>query len=269
MPHNQTVAVAEQWDLGSGYHLLRLDAPQMAAASLAGQFVMLGLPEINAMLIRRPFSVARIAPDPADGPPRQIEVLYKIFGNATLALSRLRKGDQAAVLGPLGKGFTIPGDDTELVLVAGGIGNAIFPLLLQQLGAASAKAQLIFGGRSHSDLTLLDWFKDRCAVTTTTEDGSFGEKGRVTAPLQRLLDDGSGRKRVVMTCGPHPMLRAVAQLCEERGVPCQVATEETMACGFGVCLGCVIPKRSPADDFDRFVRVCCEGPVFDSREIVL
>ncbi|MFN7966412.1 MAG: dihydroorotate dehydrogenase electron transfer subunit [Acidobacteriota bacterium] len=269
MPHNRTVAVAEQWDLGSGYHLLRLEAPDLAATSRAGQFVMLGLPEINAMLIRRPFSVARVAPDPADGPPRQIEVLYKVFGNATLALSRLRKGDSAAVLGPLGHGFSSPDDGSDLVLVAGGIGNAIFPLLLQQIGATHAKPQMIFGGRSRTDLTLLDWFQERCAVITTTEDGTHGEKGRVTAPLQRLLDDGSNRRRIVMTCGPHPMLRAVAQLCEQRGVVCQVATEETMACGFGVCLGCVIPKRNPTDDFEKFVRVCCEGPVFDSREIVL
>ena len=73
---------------------------------------------------------------------------------------------------------------------------------------------------------------------------------------------------MMLACGPTPMLRAVAQICNERRVPCQIALEETMACGFGVCLGCVVEKREPEGDFDRFVRVCSEGPVFDAREVI-
>jgi dihydroorotate dehydrogenase electron transfer subunit len=268
MADNRLFTITEQQDLGSGYYRLRLDAPAIARSVRAGQFVMVGLPDINAMLIRRPFSVARIAPEQA-AEATQIDLLYKVFGAGTFALSRLRAGDQAAVLGPLGTGFSLPDPDTELMLVAGGIGSAIFPLSLQQLGPRRAPTSMIFGGRSRHDLTLLEWFEARCAVQTTTEDGTHGRPGRVTAPLLEWLGRSRDRKRLVLACGPHPMLAAVAQLCEAHQVACQVATEQTMACGFGVCLGCVLPKRTPQDDFEKFVRVCCEGPVFDSREIVL
>jgi len=279
MPYNSTAAVERQDDLGAGYHLLTLAAPEVAREIRAGQFVMIGLTDIDQMLIRRPFSVAMVAPEPGRGEPTSIGLLYKVVGRGTTLFSRLQPGDTLALLGPLGRGFWLPdpavaghavGDGTELLLVAGGIGNAIFPLLLQELGTRAARATLFFGGRSRHDLTLLDWFEAHAGrVVTATEDGSLGHRGFVTEPLTAHLDADPGRRRLVMACGPHAMLRAVAELCFARGVPCQVAMEETMACGFGVCLGCVVEKRQPESDFDRFVRVCTEGPVFDAREIVL
>ncbi|MCU0223036.1 MAG: dihydroorotate dehydrogenase electron transfer subunit [Acidobacteria bacterium] len=278
MPYNLTAAVERQEDLGAGYHLLTLAAPEIAREIRAGQFVMIGLTDIDQMLIRRPFSVALVSPGPDGGEPASIGLLYKVIGRGTTLFSRLQPGDRLALLGPLGRGFWLPdpaleaggGDETELLLVAGGIGNAIFPLLLQELGPRAARTTLFFGGRGRADLTLLDWFEAHAGrVVTATEDGSHGQRGFVTAPLAAHLDADPGRRRLVMACGPHAMLRAVAELCLARGVPCQVAMEETMACGFGVCLGCVVEKREPESDFDRFVRVCTEGPVFDAREIVL
>lgn len=278
MPYNLTAAVERQEDLGAGYHLLTLAAPEIAREIRAGQFVMIGLTDIDQMLIRRPFSVAMVSPEPQRGEPASIGLLYKVIGRGTTLFSRLQPGDRLALLGPLGRGFWLPdpalegerGDETELLLVAGGIGNAIFPLLLQELGPRAARTTLFFGGRTRHDLTLLDWFERAAGrVVTATEDGSHGHRGFVTEPLAAHLDASPGRRRLVMACGPHAMLRAVAELCLARGTPCQVAMEETMACGFGVCLGCVVEKRQPESDFDRFVRVCTEGPVFDAREIVL
>lgn len=278
MPYNLTAAVERQDDLGAGYHLLTLAAPEVAREIRAGQFVMIGLTDIDQMLIRRPFSVAMVSPAPRGGEPTSVSLLYRVVGRGTTLFSRLQPGDELALLGPLGRGFWLPdpalegeaGDETELLLVAGGIGNAIFPLLLQELGTRAARTTLFFGGRTRHDLTLLDWFERAAGrVVTATEDGSLGHRGFVTEPLAAHLDAGPDRRRLVMACGPHAMLRAVAALCLDRGVPCQVAMEETMACGFGVCLGCVVEKRQPESDFDRFVRVCTEGPVFDAREIVL
>jgi dihydroorotate dehydrogenase electron transfer subunit len=272
MPHNLVVPVTEQEDLGSGCFRIRLAAPAIAAEVRAGQFIMLGLPDIDAMLVRRPFSVAAVHPEPGRGEPASIDVLYKIFGRRTLAFSHLRPGARMSVLGPLGRGFWAPegGDGAELFLVAGGIGNAPFPLLLQQLGPRAARTTLFFGGRIRGDLSLLGWFRERCGrVVTTTEDGSEGERGMVIEPFIRALDRDPKTPRVVMACGPRPMLRAVAEACLTRNVPCQLAVEETMACGFGVCLGCVVEKSRPETEFDRFVRACTEGPVFDAREIVL
>ncbi|MDH3283591.1 MAG: dihydroorotate dehydrogenase electron transfer subunit [Acidobacteriota bacterium] len=263
------VTVEDQIDLGGGYYVLRIGWPELAREIQPGQFVMIGLPDLTEMLIRRPFSVARVCPD-QDPDPTSFELLYKVVGRATHTFSRLRRGSEMTVLGPLGRGFWLPDDgDVELLLVAGGIGNAPFPLLVQRLGEKARKTTLFFGGRTRGDLTLLDWFEQRCHVVVATEDGSLGARGRVTEPLVSHLDGSRNRPRLVLACGPHPMLRAVAAACLERDVPCQLAVEETMACGFGVCLGCVVPKRHPTSEFDRFVRVCREGPVFDAREIVL
>ncbi len=272
MAYNLVVPVTEQEDLGGGIFRIRLDAPELAAEARAGQFLMLGLPDIDVMLVRRPFSVARVWPEPGAGAPRAIDVLYKIYGKRTLAFSHLRPGAEMSVLGPLGRGFWLPDghDDAELFLVAGGIGNAPFPLLLQQLPARAKDTTLFFGGRTKGDLSLLPWFEERCGrVVTATEDGSFGVKGFVTAPLAAALAAPSKRRRVIMACGPPAMMKAVAALGLEHDVPCQLSVEETMACGFGVCLGCVVQRRDPDGEFDRFVRVCTEGPVFDAREVRL
>ncbi|MDQ7006796.1 MAG: dihydroorotate dehydrogenase electron transfer subunit [Acidobacteriota bacterium] len=270
MPENITARVQQQQDLGQDYFLLRIAGARIAAAAKAGQFVMLGLGDPGEMLIRRPFSVARLA-DTAE--PPAFDIVYKVVGRCTLAFSRLGEGAELNVLGPLGRGFWRPGADAPCrpVMVAGGIGIAPFPLLVQQLGEAAGRAELIYGGRSAGDLPLAEWFEPRCRkVTLATEDGSVGLRGRVTTPLESALEgvveqDGT----CVFACGPHPMLKAVAEICLARKIPCQLALEETMACGFGVCLGCVVPRRHPADAFDSFVRVCTEGPVFDAREILL
>jgi dihydroorotate dehydrogenase electron transfer subunit len=269
---NLAVRVTKQEKLGHEHYVLGLAAPGIARSVEAGQFVMLGLPDIEQMLVRRPFSVARVASSTPGSPPDEIELLYKVFGRGTRAFSRLDPGDTVTVLGPLGRGFRIPPprEDERFLLVAGGIGNAIYPLLLQQLGARRRGATLLFGAATASDLTLVDWFRDHCgSVVLATEDGSAGEKGLVTKPLLEELVGDPTDGTVVFGCGPTPMLRAVREICLAREVACQLALEEAMACGFGVCLGCVVEKNHPDGDFDRFVRVCQEGPVFEAREVIL
>ena len=270
MPQDVRARVLEQEELGAGCFRMRLDAAPIAREARAGQFVMLGLPDPAETLVRRPFSVARLAPGAGD--PAAIEILYKVYGRRTLQMSRFRPGTEVAVLGPLGRGFWIPGEDdrAEVLLVAGGIGAAPFPLFLQRAGADLAgRTTLFLGGARREDLLLLDWFREHCAeVVVATEDGSAGHRGLVTDPLRRRLDEPARGERVVLACGPRPMLRAVAELCLARGVPCQLSLEERMACGFGACLGCVVPRRRPAGEFDRYVRVCTEGPVFDAREVL-
>lgn len=271
MSYNLVAPVEAQTELGAGYYLIRLRCPEIAGETRAGQFIMVGARDIDTMLIRRPFSVARLVHDPATHLPVALEMLYRVVGRGTNYLSHLRVGNELAILGPLGRGFWLPAeeDGAELIAVAGGIGSAIFPLLLQQLGPQAQKTTLCFGGRTAADLVLVEWFGEHCGeLITATEDGSAGHHGLVTAVLeQRLSRSGSGPK-LVMACGPRPMLRRVAEMCLAQDIPCQLALEETMACGFGVCLGCVVPKRHPADEFDSFVRVCTEGPVFDAREVL-
>jgi len=150
--------------------------------------------------------------------------------------------------------------------VAGGIGIAPFPAVATNLAAGGQDPILLYGARSRRDLPLLDWFDGRTADRiVTTEDGSLGRRGLVTAPLQELLADAGPDDFQLLVCGPEPMLRAVARIALSHGVRCQLSLEAHMACGFGVCLGCVVPVRD--GDAERFDRVCVEGPVLRAEEL--
>jgi dihydroorotate dehydrogenase electron transfer subunit len=262
MAHNLVAPIEALKNLGAGYFLLAVHSPEVAREATPASFVMIGLPEIDAMLLRRPFSVARVQGE-------TIEILFKVVGRGTATFSRLEAGDRLSLLGPLGRGFRIDDDpEREHLLVAGGIGNAPFPLLVQELLRRGRPSRLFFGGRSAEDLTLLDWFEEHCEhVEVCTEDGSAGEKGLVTAPLTAHLDRDPARPRTIYACGPEPMLRAVRGLALERGVEAQLSLEEHMACGFGVCLGCVVPVRGAENEYGRFRRCCVEGPVFTAEEL--
>jgi dihydroorotate dehydrogenase electron transfer subunit len=119
---------------------------------------------------------------------------------------------------------------------------------------------MLYGARGEGDLPLLDWFREHCGeVTVTTEDGSAGRRGLVTEPLREMLDQAGRPKIKLYACGPEPMLKAVCLLAREREIDCELSLEAHMACGFGVCLGCVVPVRR--DDGTGYDRVCVEGPV--------
>jgi dihydroorotate dehydrogenase electron transfer subunit len=127
---------------------------------------------------------------------------------------------------------------------------------------------MIYGARTAPELPLLDWFRERCeAVLVTTNDGSLGTSGFVTGPLESLLRDRGGDRLHLYVCGPTPMLKAVAKLALGAGVVCDLALEAPMACGFGVCLGCVVPTHERAGGPVAFERVCVEGPVMRAERM--
>jgi len=253
--------VTENLDLGGGYFLTSLAAPAIASAIQPGQFVMVGRVGIGELLLRRPFSVCLVR---GAAGREELQILYRVVGKGTALFASLSRGAPLAVLGPLGCGFTDPENGERPVLVAGGVGIAAFPGFIERLARAGHRPALCYGGRTRQDLPLLDWLTERCDMFVTTDDGSFGERGLVTTPLRRIL--GSGRAHIY-SCGPHPMLKAVAGIAEESGFPSDAAIEAPMACGFGVCLGCVVEAVNPAGEYGRFRRVCVEGPVFPTREI--
>jgi dihydroorotate dehydrogenase electron transfer subunit len=153
------------------------------------------------------------------------------------------------------------------VIVAGGVGIAAFPFFMEELVRAGRAPVLLYGGRSAADLPLLDWLRERAAeVQITTDDGSLGERALVTAPLERRLAARGAADRLYV-CGPHPMMKAVAEIAARHGTPCEAALETPMACGYGVCVGCVVEVQSFQGEYDRYKRVCVDGPVFDASEI--
>ncbi len=262
MPFDISAPVVAHDLLAPGHFLLTLEAPSIARAARPGQFLMLQTREGTDPLLRRPMSVCRVVP----GRGGRIEILYKVVGGGTRHLSRQAVGRRLMTLGPLGNGFTIPrgrGSGGQPILVAGGIGIAIFPFLVEALRRRGQRPLLLFGARSRTDLVFLKYFRSRgVSVRLATEDGSAGVKGFVTRLLEPLLDPARKPERTTLyVCGPTPMLRSVGALATAAGVPCQLALESQMPCGIGVCLGCVV--RCPGDAAGPvYRRVCTEGPVF-------
>ena len=267
MVQDLTTPVLRNVDLGRGNWLIEFEAPSLTTMQPA-QFFMIGVPGSD-VLLRRPFSVCGLPGTFADGRPGAVQVLYRVYGRGTALLASLRAGASLQVLGPLGRGFEPPERaDARILFVAGGIGSAPFPAFLAALGGAGRRAAMIYGARTAGDLPLLGWFQERCAsVAVTTDDGSAGERDVVTGPLDAALA-APGRDRLhVYACGPKAMLRAVAERTVRAGVRCDLALEAPMACGFGVCLGCVVPTHGPGPSEIRFERVCVEGPVMRAERL--
>lgn len=266
MPSDVASRVLENRPLGAGYVLTTFEAPSIAESARPGQFVMAGSPDPLEILIRRPFSIC-VRRRGGSSEPATISILYRVGGRGTAFLSRLARGERAAILGPLGRGFTEPRSGETPTIVAGGIGIAAFPFLVEDLAAAGHGAVLLYGARTGDDLPMREWLEARVAeIAVTTDDGSAGEHGLVTAPLLRRLAERGPRRRLYV-CGPTPMMTAVAGIAAQHRVPCEVALETPMACGYGVCVGCVVEIQHPAGEYGRYRRVCVDGPVFDAAEI--
>ena len=193
-----------------------------------------------------------------------LEVIYRVVGEGTSLLSRVRAGERIDVMGPLGSGFRLPtpGLTGDAVIVGGGVGIPPLLFLADTLRKEhpDAAVHVLLGGRSADFILCDDAFRSiGCPPQIATDDGSLGHHGLVTD----LLAEAVSRNTVgmVYTCGPTPMLKAVADLCGRAGIPCQVSFEARMACGVGACLSCVIPTSS------GYRRVCTEGPVFPADEI--
>jgi dihydroorotate dehydrogenase electron transfer subunit len=196
----------------------------------------------------RAFSFARARPT-AGGV--ELDFLLEAVGPGTRRLGELRAGEGLALVGPLGCGFRFAAIAGRPLLVGGGIGVAPLLCLSDALGD---EAQVLLGFRSAAHAEAAALFDANVALTT--DDGSKGRAGLVTDLLREELD--RDRAATVFACGPPPMLEAVRALCAEVGVPAQLALESGMACGFGACMGCVVPTRN------GYVRVCLDGPVLDA-----
>ncbi len=237
-----------------------LDAPAVAGAARPGQFLMVRpAAERFDPLLPRPFSI-HLA-DPGTG---TVEVVFKALGVGTERLSRTNPGERVSVLGPLGAPFITTPDDATPLLVAGGVGVPPIHFLALTLAAEGRRPEVFIGARSSKELIGPASFESSGIRTATaTDDGSHGFKGLVTALLEGRLEKADGPV-ALYACGPRPMLRETARLAELHDVPCQVSLEAHMACGMGVCLGCVVRV---GEEKNGYARVCREGPVFDGRAV--
>ena len=249
-----------------GYFRMRIACDQVYQDAVPGQFVMVRLVGQASPLLRRPFSIHDLIMEGER--VTGFDILYKIIGTGTEALSLSRAGDIVDVLGPLGRGFSTRGDFGHVHMVAGGIGVAPFVFLINHLmrqGLSSSQITLFVGGRSCGDLLCLEIF-ERLGIQlkVTTDDGSAGSQCVVTQPLGEALRQQ--KPKMLFACGPMPMLREVMAISKKDGIPCQVSIETMMACGMGACLGCAVEKR---DSKEKYLHACMDGPVFEAGQIML
>jgi dihydroorotate dehydrogenase electron transfer subunit len=252
----QTVQIVSNERDTDAYFRLVLRAPKIAPLIQPGQFAHLRILPLKDALLRRPFSIFQATAD-------TFSILYKTVGKGTEMLSRLRPGEELSAIAPLGHGFTVPkpGGETPL-LIAGGYGMAAMFLLAQR----SPQRGIVFvGGHRRVDILCEKEFRALgWDVRVTTEDGSHGEKGLVTKPLQAELKRRTKGQKL-FACGPSGMLKAVGKIADEFNVPAELSMDEHMCCGVGVCLTCVIPVKT--GNGWEYQRTCTEGPVFDAKQV--
>jgi dihydroorotate dehydrogenase electron transfer subunit len=246
------------------YYSVTLVAPDIAEQSKPGQFVQIAVPEGRGFLLRRPFSIHQASR--RGGWAGTLEIVFDVVGPGTAWLAQVQAHDSLDVIGPLGRAFQFPRDLSSCLLVGGGYGAAPLYFLAEELRARGKMVHMIVGARGHERVFKpIEGKRLAASVVITTEDGSMGQRGRVTDVIEPMISRTG--TQVVYACGPNAMLRAVAELCVAQGIPCQVAVEEMMGCGLGVCWTCVVPVLAQDGRGWWNVRACVEGPVFNGARI--
>ncbi len=263
--------IEENKKIAPGHYSIRLRSSKISKKSKPGQFVQVLCSDSYEPLLPRPFSFL-------DVDKNSFSFLYQVVGKGTKILSALKRGDEVSILGPLGQGFSLK-NAKSIVLVGGGVG--IPPLYhwakecVTKLKVSAKNIHVFLGARDKSLLLCEKEFKKLGVhFYAATDNGSRGHKGFVTELVGEHLDRTTsvgGKNSApdvvrMYTCGPTPMLKAVSALAKKYDVSCEVSVEVPMACGFGACLGCAIKVKK--DDGHRFAIACCEGPVFQAKEIL-
>jgi dihydroorotate dehydrogenase electron transfer subunit len=239
-------------------------APDIATGFQPGHFVAVAVGGDNsAMILRRAFAIAGATP--SERFAGTVQFVVAEHGPGTHWLVQRAAGEALDVVGPLGNPFPLPSGPSPAVLVGGGYGSAPLIPLGQALLDNGSPVEFVLGAataaRLYGELTAKRMVG---RVTVTTDDGSAGEKGLVTDVLPEVIERVGAE--IVYACGPMAMLEAVGEIAGKRAIRAQVAVEESMACGIGVCMTCVLPVRGD-DGKSRFVRSCVDGPVFDARDV--
>lgn len=246
----QIVRIRENKSLRPGYYKISVGSDSLARVCRPGQFFMLTVPGV---FLKRPLSVYSAS----NG---KIEFLYKAVGKGTRCLSELKPGGEIEIIGPLGNGYDLAAaKGKEPVFVAGGTGIASLSFLAEKL---KSKGILYYGAKNKNEIVGLEKFKNLgWKIVLSTDDGSSGDKGFVTDSCNSGLSGAGRGKRVMFCCGPHAMMKKCKEIAAGCGIQAFASLEEIMACGTGICQGCV------AKISGEYKRVCSDGPVFGLGEI--
>lgn len=264
---NERARIIKNVCVGPNLYVMTLVSPEIATRIEPGQFVHMLVPGMEAHILRRPFSVyAR------DADVGILEILYQSvgFGSSHMVGLTPDKPDAEAsveLIGPIGCTWQPPKEVRRALLVGGGVGAAPLFMLCEQLVGAGASTHVVLGAQTGEALTCRFRYEalleapPRCA----TDDGSFGREGFCTSLVEEALAEAAATGEpydYLAVCGPEPLMKIVAHMAKEAGVPCELSMEKRMACGVGACLSCVV------DTVDGKQRACVDGPVFDARKVV-
>jgi len=247
--------VTRNHPITADYFAIYLKCPVSLPSILPGQFAEVLVGNSTTTYLRRPFSIYD-----TDYGKNELSLLIKTIGDGTKALSKLKEGDILNLIYPLGNSFSLP-EGEKALLIGGGVGIAPMLLLAKLLHSKGYKPDILIGGRTSDDIVEPEKYKPFGEVFITTDDGSAGEEGMVT---QHSLFSGRVKEySVIYACGPDPMMKAVARVAASHNIPCEISLENTMACGIGACLCCVV------ETVEGNKTTCIEGPVFDTRKLKL
>lgn len=260
----QVAQILSYKKLRDEYHILTIVAPEIAELSKPGQFINIRPDADRQFILRRPFSIYKV--NRRGEWAATIEVVFDIRGGGTAALAGLRAHDTIDIIGPIGRPFAIPKTRNNCLLVGGGIGAAPLFYLAEELRGAGKRVDVLWGAATASKLlNPIDAKRFGAQAVFTTEDGSEGIRGRVTDVLPDLI--AKCGSQVIYACGPNGMLQAVTKVAQKSRIPVQVAMEELMGCGYGICMTCVQPVWDRNREHVVHARTCVDGPVFNGARI--
>ncbi len=265
------------------YWRMTIRAQQIASRIQPGQFIHIKIAQSNDLLLRRPFTVARVAN--LNNGNSGLEIVYNVVGRGTRFMTSLQPGDTLDIIGPLGHGFKLCSDKNTHILIAGGIGATCLLMLGEAMDRDGLDFCTMLGVRTKDALILENEFNSfKGKVLIATDDGTYGYKGSVIEMLKdALINLLHPSECAIYACGPEPMYRALASICEAYKIPGQVSIERNMMCGFGSCYTCICKvdknnvtkyrdiessyiQLSPDEDFG-YALVCKDGPVFNIDEV--
>ncbi|MBQ0074787.1 MAG: dihydroorotate dehydrogenase electron transfer subunit [Prevotella sp.] len=254
MKHCIDLTVKSVEHINEKYVLVKLTDNNPLPEMKPGQFVEIKVEDSPKTFLRRPISINNVETD-----TNELHLLIAIVGDGTRHMAKLVPGDKLNVMLPLGNGFTLPEKPSDKhLLVGGGVGVAPLLYLGKKIKEMGGEPTFLLGARSAKDLLMIDKFKSVGRVFITTEDGSEGEKGFVTN--HSILNKETFK--LISTCGPKPMMVAVARYADNTNIECEVSLENKMACGLGACLCCVEKTQDKGN-----ICICTEGPVINAKRL--
>lgn len=245
--------VVENKTLNEKYYTLLLQSSELLPEIKAGQFVQVEIKQSKSTFLRRPLSIHDV-----DYNNNTITLLIQKVGEGTTKLSDVKKNDVVNIVYPLGNGFTIT-ENENVLLIGGGCGIAPLLYLARVLFNKGNKVSTLIGGMSKNDILESELYEKFGKVYLTTVDGTIGEKGIVTE--HSILKNDNFIYSKIYTCGPEPMMKAIAKIANKKNIDCEVSLENIMACGIGACLCCVV------DTVNGNKCSCTEGPVFNYNQL--